>query len=337
MSGRASREGLRIAIAGASGAVGSELVQVLGERRFPVAELLPFATERSLGRDVEFGDEVIAIEAEAPPLRGLDLLFVCTPRGAALDLVRAALHAEVPCIDLSGALATSLEVPLGLADRSPAAELVGAPLVAAPSGCALSWGRLLAAVDDAAGLERVVGTVLQSALHAGARGAEALSEETIAILSQQDLPEPEVFAGPIAFDCQPRDAADDGAPADGELERVVARVLGRSVPLDAQLVQVPAFVGEASSIVVELRRDVAPEALCEALEKTAGIARHAAIETLLGGPTLRDAAGSDDVLFGAVRRARARERALSLWFAADPVRIAAVNAVRLAEVRTQLH
>ncbi|MCA9510603.1 MAG: hypothetical protein KC560_07865 [Myxococcales bacterium] len=341
MTAPARREGLRIAVAGASGAVGSELVAVLGERRFPVAELLPFATDRSLGRDVEIDDEVIAIEAEAPPLRGLDLLFVCTPRGAALDLVRAALRAEVACIDCSGALARSAEVPLGLADRSPAAELVGAPLVAAPSGPALAWGRVLAALDDAAGVERVTGTVLQSAAHAGRDGIEALSDETVAVLAQQEPPEPAVFAGPVAFDCLPRETAaeaeaDEDALA-AELARVVARILGRDVPLDAAFVQVPAFVGEASALTVELRRALSPEQAREVLAKTAGVALHPAGDALLAGPTLRDAAGSDDVLVGGVRRDRAHANGLALWLVADPVRIAASNAVKLAEARTQLH
>ena len=108
--------GLRIGIAGGSGTLGREILSVLSDRRFPVQEIIPFATERSIGEEVDFGGEIFAIEAAPKSLRGLDLLMICTPVAAALDLVRTALHEEVTCIDCSGAMAGSLEVPLYVAD-----------------------------------------------------------------------------------------------------------------------------------------------------------------------------------------------------------------------------
>lgn len=335
-------QGLRVVLAGASGTVGGELVSVLSERRFPVAELYPFASVNSVGRDVEFGDEVLAVESSPPPLAGYDLMFVCTPRGAALDLVRDALRHEVACIDLSGALIRSTELALGLADRSPAAALVGAPVIAAPAGPGLAWGRVLAALDDEAGLERVVGTVLQTASSAGGRGIEALSEETIALLSSQEGPPPTVFPTEIAFDCVPQHIPgagdeDRGAQLEGDLQAVVSRLLGREVPLSANIVQVPGFAGEGSSLSLEFARDIEPSDALAALEKTLGVSRHASIGGTLPGPSTRDAAGSDDVLVGSVRPGASGARSLSLWIAADPVRIAALNAVKLAEARTRLH
>lgn len=336
------RDGLRVVLAGATGALGSEVARVLGEQNFPLAELYPFATDRSLGSDIELLDDVVAVEAGPPALAGYDLLFVCTPRGVALDLVRAALRAELPCIDCSGALARSSDVPLGLAERSPASDLVGAPVIAAPAGPALSWGRLLAALDELGGLERVRGTVLQTASACGRDGIDALSEETLALLTGQPPPAPEVFATGVAFDCVP------GSPVSGDEESaqaaleedvasVVGRVLGREVPLGLSLVQAPAFVGEGSHLFVDLATALEPADVQAALGKAPGLRIFDGAGSTLPGPTTRDASGEDDVLVGAVRRDPTSERGLQLWIVADPVRLAASNAVKLAEARLRRH
>ena len=334
--------GLRVVLAGAGGALGGELVRVLGERGFPVAELAAFGTERSVGSEVELGDELVPVESGPPPLQGYDLMFLCTPRGPALELVRQALRAELACIDCSGALMCSPDVPLGLAERSPAAPLVGAPVIAAPAGPALAWGRLLAALDDLGGLVRVAGTVLQTASRAGTPGIEALSAETVALLSVQSPPELRVFPTEVAFDCVPRSVAGPGPDeADGglagELAAVVEQLVGRPVPLAANAIQVPAFVGEGSALFVELGEAVDPAEALGALDKGPGSARHAAGAGTLPGPSTRDAAGSDDVRIGSLLRDPSCPRGLQLWMVADPLRLAATNAVKLAEARIHLH
>jgi len=330
----ARAQGLRVAVAGAAGALGREVIGVLAERRFPVAELLPFGSERSLGRDVEFGDEVLAVEAQAPPLRGLDLLILCTPRSPALDLVREALRAEVACIDCSGALVRTQQVAIALADRTPAEKIVAAPLLVAPAGPALAWARALAAFDDVVGLERARGTVLQSAAMAGEAGIEALSQETIALLAQRETPPRSVFPTEVAFDCVPTPGVPD---IEQEIAVVLGSVLGRVLPLSAQVVQAPTFTGEGSALALEVARDLEAEPLLAALGKAPGVRRWESQTDRLPGPSTRDAAGSDDVLLGTVRRDAASERGWLAWIAADPIRLAAVNAVKLAETRLCLH
>jgi len=336
------RDGLRVVLAGASGALGGELARVLGELSFPLAELYPFATDRSVGADVDVADDSIPVEASAPALQGYDLLFVCTPRAAALDLVRDALRAELPCIDCSGALVRSSDVPLGLAGRSPAAELVGAPVIAAPAGPSLAWGRLLTALDDIASVASVRGTVVQTASAAGRDGIDALSEETLALLAGQEPAEPAVFATGVAFDCLPSGAS--GVRADGadeaveaEAAAVASRLLGRDVPLALSAVQVPAFIGEGSQLSIEFDAAVDPVRVSETLDKVPGL-RVLPVEAAgLPGPTTRDASGEDDVLVGAVRSDPTSARGLRLWVVADPVRLAATNAVKLAEARLRRH
>jgi aspartate-semialdehyde dehydrogenase len=316
--------GLRIAVAGASGTLGRDVVAVLQERRFPVRELVPFATDRSTGEDVEFLDDALPVESQAPPLRGFDLLVLCAPPAASLELVREALRAEVPCIDCSGALAASREVPLLVAELCAPAAALGA------------------AAPRAAGLRRVVGTVLRSASLGGRSGIEALSQETIALLSQRELPDPSVFHAPVAFDCVPtvgeRDFAEGVAPgttlAERDLVRDLQRLLGRPVPAVASVVQVPTFVGDGSALVVETERAVSGEELPGLFEKAPGVEAWPRDSV---GPTTRDAAGREVALVGQPRPDPSSERGLVLWVAADAIRMTAVNAVRLAEARLRVH
>jgi aspartate-semialdehyde dehydrogenase len=319
---------LRVAVAGATGALGSQLLEVLEERRFPVAELVPLGTDRSLGEEVELAGESWPVETETPPFEGLDLVFLCCPPVAALDLAGAAAAAGVPCIDLSGALAARHEVPLLAADLGPPVEDLTRPLVATPPGAALAWALLLAPVQRSAGLARVIGTHLTSAAGAGREGVESLQAEVVALFNQEELPEPSVFPRSVAFDCVPQGGV---SPAEAALVRDVQRLLGEVPPLAISSVWVPTFAGEGLSVVLETVQPLAAADLAVLLAKAPGV------EVWSGegaGPSTRDATGRDAVLVGRIRpgppaRTEPRggpgdERSLLL---------AASNAVRLAEAR----
>jgi len=344
----AGSRGLRIALGGATGALGGEVLAVLAERRFPVRELLPFATERSIGRFVELGGELFAVQSEMPSLAGVDLLILCTPREPAREMVRQALRAEVFCIDCSGALAESPEVPLLVSELCLPSETRG-PLVTSASGPALAWTLALAALREAAGLKRVVGTLLQSASSTGRAGIEALSAETIALLSQKEPPRSEACQGPVAFDCvssaeELKAAADpDAAESDeqgeggNQSESRLVQELDRLLPgleVAVTSVQVPTFVGEGSALNVETERPLSLREAGEVLEKAPGVDFWSAGDC---PPSMRDSAGRDAVLVGRLRRDRTREGGLLLWVAADSLRLVAANTVKLAEARLRLN
>jgi aspartate-semialdehyde dehydrogenase len=334
---------LRVALAGATGALGSEVLAVLEERRFPLAQLIPFASERSLGEEVQYRGEEIPVESEMPSLRGMDLLILCTPPGVALELVREALRAEVPCIDCSGALAGSPEVPLQVADLCAPDASRAAPVIATPAGPTLAWAHVLAALEGAAGLERVVGTVLQSAAHAGRPGIKALSSQTLSLLGQQELPDDDVFVGQVAFDCLPAvgagscgeggaegGLADAATAVERNLVRDLRRLINAELSLAVSVVQVPTFLGDGSSLAVETRRAIEPSEVAAIFQKVPGVEVWGGD---MSGPTTRDTAGRGDALVGRLRRDESREKGLLLWLAADALRLAAVNAVKLAETR----
>jgi aspartate-semialdehyde dehydrogenase len=333
-----AHRGHRVAVIGATGTLGSDLTGVLAERGYPVSELIPVATEASLGEEVELQGETRAVLTGDVPLRGVDLVFLCVPPDAAAPWIRQALEAKVPCIDLSGSLAARDDVPVVAADLQPAGEALRHPLVSCPPGPALALALGLAPLHARFGLRRVVGTVLESASGAGREGIRTLEAEVVALFNQEELPEPTVFSGPVAFDCVPEleHPADPHAPGAGEtaLVAVVQRLLGEVVPLSFTRVRVPTFAGVGASLAVETREPASPEAVRELLLKAPAVELW---DPGAAGPSTRDAVSRSCVLVGRVRRDPSSPGGLLLWISGDPVRLAASNAVRIAEARFGLH
>lgn len=318
--------GARVAVVGATGALGGEVLAVLDESRLQVGELVPIASDRSLGSDVEFRGQVIPVETELARLRGADLAFLCAPRDVSLEAVALALRAEVPAIDLSGALAARPEVPLAGGDASAWGDQ---PLVALPPGPVLAWLRVLAPIDRACPLRRVLATGLLSASALGRGAIGALGDETVALLNQNDPPEPRVLDHPVAFDCLPWiDELDgDGASrAEAELAAALVRALDRELAVAVTLVRVPTFCGDGAVLALETDAPADPARLLDLLRKAEGI-------ELARAPTTRAAAGSGDVHVGRLRSDPSQPGGVLLWLAADSLRIAAAHAVGLAEAR----
>jgi aspartate-semialdehyde dehydrogenase len=322
--------GLRVGVVGASGALGTELLELIDASSLPVSEIVAVATDRSLGSDVEFQGAVYPLETDVERLAGVQMLFVCTPPEAALDFVQRALTAKVPCIDLSGSLSERDEVPMRIAGYGAAPA--GSPLIAIPGGASLAWALALQPLAAAAGLRRVVGTVLESAASGGRLGIEALYKESVALFNQQEPPEPSVFEGPVAFDCLPGvgDTNGDGSqPQEARIARELAGLLGDQVRIAATSVQVPAFSGQGSTLAVETERPLDVGAAADALRKAPGVAMFEGGQEL----TTRTVSGSDVVLVGRLRADPSCENGLLLWIAADPLRLVASHAVQLATLQ----
>jgi aspartate-semialdehyde dehydrogenase len=289
---------LRVAVVGATGTLGRELIDQLAERRFPIQELVPIASERSVGEDVEWLGHELPIVTEHT-LAGLDLVFLCTPSAAAPEWLRAALTARVACIDCSGA------------------------------GAALA--RVVSALRGSAVVQRVVATVCESASSAGRAGIDALQAETIALFAQQDPPEESPFIHGVAFDTLPSTGpigVGDLTASEATTVRDFAR-LAPGVRAAITALRVPTFSGLGVQVAIELETALAPEAIEKLLDEAPGTR----VFGTPAGPSLRDAAGDGDALVGRVRLDPTRVNGALLWLALDPVRITAASAVRLAELR----
>ena len=323
---------LRVAVVGATGALGTEVLAVLSESALAVAELVAVATDRSLGREIEFRGDVVPVETDLPGLPEVDLVFLCTPAAIALALGAEAEREGIACIDASGTLAAG-DPPLVVAALAPPPTAAAATLVATPPGTALACALALAPLARRAGLERAVVQGFEAASHGGRQGIEALYQESVAIFNQAEAPEPEVFGHPVAFDCFPA-LGEPLASGATQREELCARALARLVEgpprLAVSLVQVPAFVGFGAVLAVETTRPLDAKQAAEVLACAPGV------ELWRGdpaGPSLRAAAGRDAVLVGRVRRDPSRESGLLLWLASDVLRLAAANAVQVALAR----
>ncbi|MFO0687232.1 MAG: hypothetical protein U0900_00830 [Myxococcota bacterium] len=313
----------RIVVYGVTGQLGRELVESLDATRWRIDELVGIASPESFGRDFEFRGEELDVLAEAPPLKGRDLVVVCTPKGPALEIIRDALRAEVPCIDCSGALAGQASVALWHPDSPDAAK---APVLALPSSTALAWRPLIEALGAAAGLERLSATILSSAGAWGGEGVAALSNESIALFNQSEEPPVGPAGRAVAFDVVPGGALD--------LERVkgeLRREHGEGLRLALSSLQVPTFVGEGALVSLELARAIAADELERVLA--------ARSELVLGeGASLRDAVGGASIRVGAIEADASGEagRSYRLWVALDPIRLVADAALRAAGQRLGL-
>ncbi len=334
---------LRLGLVGATGTLGREVILVLEEEGFPIQELRVFAGERSLGEEVELNGRSLPIESGQPEFQGLDAVLLCTPASVALDLIRQALRVEVPCIDCSGALLGSNEVPLVIADLGAHDGVQGAPLISGPGGPTLVWGPVLSALQREAGLVSIVGTVLHSASSLGRAGIEALSEQTLSLLNQRLPADSDPFPGPMAFDTLVHAAGEGGgegakdgaAPAEGDLMASLYRLLGPGVRVAVTSVHVPSFAGQGGALRVETERPLSPEEARRVFSATAGISL---LEDVAEAST-RSAVGSPDILLTRLRADPSAERfecSLLFWLAADPVRLAALNAVKLLRARFSL-
>jgi aspartate-semialdehyde dehydrogenase len=316
--------GVRLCLTGATGALGTEVLAALDAARLPIAQLVAVAGERSLGAELDFQGELVPAATELPALQGLDLVIHCGPAAAAPDVARAALRAEVPCIDCSGAFASRVEVPLGwgaIAGR--------APLVAAPVDAALVWLPILRALVALGAIARVRAVILEGASASGRAGIDALTRESLALFNQQELPDDEQQTVPLAFDCHPSsgERADGRRAREAALAAVLARVLDPAPAVSARWIQVPVFVGQVSALAISWDRAVDAAEAALQLAKAPGVELWNAAEE---GPNLRAVAGRDTVVASHPEPDASESGALFLWAAGDLLRLAAANAAALA-------
>jgi aspartate-semialdehyde dehydrogenase len=322
---------LRVAVVGATGSLGGELLDQLRERRFPIQELRPIATERSLGETIDWLGHELPVVTDVESLSGLDLVFLCTPAEPALEWVRRALQANVACFDFSGALAARSEVPL----LAPGADLdplaLAAPLVSVPVAPALALTRVLAPLRETGGLKGLVVTLCDSASGAGQRGVDALQAETIALFNQEEPPETGL-PHTLAFDCLPSVGEPDelgNSPVEARVRRELVRLLDHDLPCSIGALRLPIFAGMGIQVALETERELSPERALECLTKAPDVAVWAQAE----GPSTRDAIGEEAVQVSRLRRNGATPHGISMWLTLDPVRVAASHALRVAEAR----
>jgi aspartate-semialdehyde dehydrogenase len=328
-----------IAVVGATGLVGEMMINVLEERSFPVAQLFPLASNRSLGRNVSFrGRSYPVAELEGFDFAQCD--FALFSAGAAVSREHAPRAAAAGClvIDNTSQFRYQDSVPLVVPEVNPQAlEPVGrSGIIANPNCSTIQLVVALKPLHDEARLERIEVATYQSVSGAGREAVEELARQSIAVLSGKGPAEAHGAAKPIAFNCVPHiDAFEDNGYTREEMKIVweTRKILGEPrLRVNATAVRVPVFYGHSEAVHIETERPLSASRARELLENAAGIT--VLDERRLGGyPTAAtEAANRDTVYVGRIREDLAPDRGLNLWIVADNVRKgAATNSVQIAE------
>ena len=332
----------KVAMAGATGAVGETLLSILAERKFPVSELVPLASERSAGGKVEFAGKQITVKNLADyDFSGVDIAFFSAGGKVSREHAPRATAAGAVVIDNTSEFRYQDDIPLVVSEVNPEAirGYSARGIIANPNCSTMQMLVALAPIHRAVGITRINVATYQSVSGAGRSGMEELARQTAALLGFQEI-SPSKFSKQIAFNVIPHiDEFQDNGYTKEEMKMVweTRKILGDSaIEVNPTAVRVPVFYGHAEAVHIETREKISAAQARALLEKAPGVSvvdrREAG-----GYPTpVSDAAGKDAVCVGRIREDISHPRGLDLWIVADNIRKgAALNAVQIGEILTR--
>jgi aspartate-semialdehyde dehydrogenase len=332
-------KGWRVAVLGATGLVGDTMINVLAERDFPISELYPLASNRSLGKTVQFkGKSWPVLDVETFDFSRADIgLFSA---GADVSAKYAPIAAAAGCvvIDNTSQFRYDDEIPLVVPEVNPHAigQYRKHGIIANPNCSTIQMLVALKPLHDAAGIERINVATYQSVSGAGKEAVDELAGQTGELLNGRPA-EARVIAKQIAFNCVPQiDKFMENGYTKEEMKMFweTQKIMeDKTILVNATAVRVPVFFGHAEAIHIETRRKITATEARELLSKAPGIT--VMDEHKPGGyPTqATEAANHDTVFVGRIREDISHDRGLDLWVVADNVRKgAATNSVQIAEI-----
>jgi len=334
-----ARNAYRVGVLGATGAVGSTILDLLLERNFPAEEVVPFASERSAGRKLEWNGSQLECRAlSAETIEGLDVVLSSAGGAVSSEWAPKLVEAGAVVVDNTSYWRMHEDVPLVVAGVNPDAAASHKGIVANPNCTTMVMMMALAPIHRAVGLERLVVSTYQAVSGTGQRAIEELLAQSRALLAGEEVPDPRVYPHRIAFNVLPQvETFKDGDDYTTEERKVMAETrkildIGEEVAISATCARVPVISGHSESVNLRTREDLSPEGCRELLAEAEGVV---VVDDPGNGayPMAIDAAGRDEVLVGRIRRDPGQERTLNLWIAGDNLRKgAATNAVQVAEL-----
>ncbi len=325
-----------VAVVGAAGMVGTEMIRTLEQRRFPVAELRPLDVAGVAGTTVRFGGRDCAcLEATEANFAGIDIAIFSAGGEASLDLAPKAVRQGAVVIDNSSAWRMDPACPLVVPEVNPHDLAWHQGIIANPNCSTIQMVVALKPIHDRATIRRVVVSTYQAAAGAGRNGLDELMRQAREILDHGACGAPRTFQHQLAFNLIPQiDVFQDGGYTKEEWKMVheTVKIMGDPrIRVTATTVRVPVLIGHSESVNIETERKLTADQARAILAAAPGVKvvdDPAARAYPMPAPT----AHTDDVFVGRIREDNSIERGLNLWIVADNVRKgAALNAVQIAE------
>jgi aspartate-semialdehyde dehydrogenase len=325
---------MKVAVVGATGAVGTVMRQKLRERGFPASEIVPFASERSAGKQLD-GATIRALADDT--IEGFDLALFSAGASTSRAWAQKFVDAGAVVVDNSSAFRRDPEIPLVVAEVNPDALHDHKGLIANPNCSTMQLMVALKPIHDAAGIDRLIVSTYQSVSGTGVKAVRELEEQTRAALADEALPEPTIYPHPIAFNVLGGAGnfvdGDDHTDEERKMMFETRKILGdESIRIAVTCARVPVRSSHSESVSLETREELSVE---DARDLLAGMPGLVLVDdpATHGYPTALSAAGRDEVFVGRLRRDPTHERGLQMWVVSDNLlKGAATNAVQIAEV-----
>jgi len=328
----------RVAVVGATGAVGPEVLSILAERSFPASDVVPFASARSAGTRVGFADEQLEVrELTEDSLAGFDLALFSAGGGTSKRFAPEAVRRGCVVVDKSSAFRMDPGVPLVVPEVNGAATAAHRGIIANPNCSTIQLVCALKPLHDAARVLRMQIATYQAVSGTGSRAVDELRSQSLASLQGEPV-RADVYPHPIAFNALPQCDVFEGdeTTEESKLVRETHKIMDDdTIGISATCVRVPVWRSHSEAVWIETERPLAPAQARELLEAAPGV-------TVVDDPAnarypmATEAAGGDQVLVGRIREDRSRPNGLALWVVADNLRKgAALNGVQIAELLAQ--
>jgi len=330
-----------VAVVGATGAVGNEMIKILEERDFPVKTLKLLASERSLGKYLDYRGKSIPVEVlQEDSFAGVEIgLFSA---GGSISQKFAPIAAQAGCvvIDNTNAFRMEPDIPLVVPEVNPQeiANYRKRGIIANPNCSTIQMVVALKPIYDAAGIVRIVVSTYQAVSGTGKKAIEELAEQTRALLSFGEVV-PRVYPHQIAFNCLPHiDVFLENGYTREEMKMVneTKKIMNDpSIAVTATTVRVPVFYGHSEAVNVETKRKITAQEVRELLSRAPGVC---VVDDPAHNeyPLAIQAAGRDETFVGRIREDESIPCGINMWVVADNVRKgAALNAIQIAEILVQ--
>ena len=325
-----------VAILGATGAVGTELLQLLEERSFPIKSLKLLASPRSAGRQVSFRGKTITVEAvSSRAFDGVDIVLASAGGSISRQWAQDIVGAGALMIDNSSAFRMDETVPLVVPEVNPGAAKAHQGIIANPNCTTILMSVAIWPLHQSQAIQRVVVATYQSASGAGARAMEEVKQQAKAILAGE-TPPTESFPYPLAFNLFPHNTPfNEQGYCEEEMKMVneTRKIFGApDLKISATCVRVPVLRAHSEAVNLEFEQPFDVVRAREAIQSAPGVKL---VEDWQANyfPMPIDASGEDDVLVGRIRQDLSNPSGLELWLSGDQIRKgAALNAIQIAEL-----